>query len=64
MLGCRKQRIGKAFLLVLFEQRGGNPRRLVAVQHRSGLPKIARPEYIGLRRAWAVVSEHKSNPEG
>src|SRR5215469_1254225 len=60
ILGCCKQCIGKIFLLVLFEQRGGNPSRLVAMQHLSRLRQIARPEHIGFGGAWAVVSEHES----
>src|SRR6202000_2362350 len=53
MMSRRKQRIGKVFLLVLLEERGGNPRRLVAVKHLARLPKIARPEDIGFLRTLA-----------
>jgi hypothetical protein len=60
MLGCRKQGIDKVFLLVLPEQRGGNPGRLVAVKYLTRLPKSACPEDVGFRRAWPVVGEYKS----
>ena len=41
-------------------ERGGKPRRLVAVQELPGLAQVARPEHIGLGRARPVVGQHEA----
>ena len=53
-----EQRIGQRGALVVGQQRGRHPGRLIGVQEPAGLAQVATPEDVGRRRARPLVGQH------
>ena len=59
MTAAREQRVRKLALLILLQQRGGQPGGAVTVQKVTHLAAVSDPEHVALRSTGAVVGDNE-----